>query len=297
MAMVSFNEAARFRGPLGRWKRICLLTGGAIVIVCVGTFALAARLWPRLDVASEGRGRYPVGVHGAVHMKDPEGRRAEEIIERAAEAMGGPERYAHLTGMIQRSLIRMRVSGTELVGRRVLYTQFRPYRFKMEQKLLGKDTALVFDGREGWLQQNGQRHSLPPPLIKGIQGEMERSQFLMNYKKTGYTVRYLGVKRLHDRHETHEIYVLGPSGSDMTVFIDLRDHYLRGYRFQEPSTGGDAAVYLDDYTRLGDYAFPLRVNVYLNGEKTEALEIDQIEINPELDAGIFKPPREGAGNP
>ena len=71
----------------------------------------AGRLKSQLATIRDPWGRMPMGAYQVEDMKGQRDKRVEEIIERAAEAMGGPRKYQDLQGTVQENRIRISVSG------------------------------------------------------------------------------------------------------------------------------------------------------------------------------------------
>jgi hypothetical protein len=285
---ISFEEAARQKGPLRNWKKVCLLALLAAMVTGLATLILTYRLLlnPTLFQPDFGNdyNKRTINLESQL-QKDT---RVWEILEKSSRAMGGPDRFKGLEDMVQKGRIQIEVGGTKLIGERILWTTFKPYRFKLKQKFLDQETLILFEGQNGWQIQNGKPIPLPPAMVEGIKSEMERSQLLMNYKDSGYSGRYLGSGQIWDTYEVEKVILTGSRGNQMTVFFDKKNYYLRGYEFKDLLAEAPTEIRLENYTNIGEYAVPLQISAFQNHQQKEVIIIDQIDINSGLSANIFQ---------
>ncbi len=287
--MISYEEAVRQRGPMGNWKRVAFLTFLFVALFGSGTLYLVARHWPQLANRPDRQPQILRAMSMAQDLAFQKDNRIDEIVGRSLKAMGGARKFDGLKDMVQKGYNRVESPAGEITGTRVLYTTSSPRMFRLEQKILGRKTITGFDGQTVWVEQDGQQLPVPPAIMEAVKIEIERNQFLVDYKKGVYHTKYLGIHKLSDKRNVHMILFEGSRGGQTTVLIDSETYYLNSYEFREPNQGKNIRVHLNDYRQVDVYAFPFQIITYQDGEKMEEITIKEINVNSGLEASLFEP--------
>lgn len=287
--ITSYEEAVRRRGPMGNWKRVTFLTFLFVVLFGSGTLYLVARYWPQLANRPDRQPQISRAMSMAQDLAFQKDDRINEIVDKSLMAMGGARRFDDLKDMVQKGCNRVESPAGEITGTRVLYTTSSPRMFRLEQKILGRKTITGFDGRKVWVEQDGQQLFVPPAVMEAVKIEMERNQFLVDYKKGVYNTKYLGTHKLSDKRNVHMILFEGSRGGQTTILIDSETYYVNSWEFREPNQGKNIRVRLNDYRQVDVYAFPFQITTYQDGEKMEEITIEEINVNSGLEASLFEP--------
>lgn len=106
--------------------------------------------------------------------------------------------------------------------------------------------------------------------------------------------------RFHtDRWQGHRVYVVGADEGDLhTAQFWVEADRLLFVRMLRPTTGANPGVQdirFDDYRPLGRGWISPTVRFLVNGKEIDREEYFDIEVNPDLPAGLFDPERWGRG--
>jgi hypothetical protein len=287
--MTSYEEAVKKRGPMGNWKRIAFLVLCLVVLFGFGTLYLVIRYWPQLTAQAGGQNESLFRESRAQEVELLKDGRIKEIVNQSLTAMGGPQKFEDLEDMVQKGYMIVQTPAGEVRVKRTLYTTADPPMLRLEQKVAGQQTIIGFDGKNGWLKKNGEEVEIPPAILESLKREMKRNQLLLELEKHGSQAEYLGSQELWDNQEAHKILFEDSEGRQTLIFIDTQTQYLRAYEFADPDQGGTLEYRLDDYRRVGEYAFPFRITTYQSGQKREEIIIEQLRINAGLDSELFRP--------
>jgi outer membrane lipoprotein-sorting protein len=222
---------------------------------------------------------------------------ADQVVSRYLEARGGAARL--------KSVVTLRLKGHMRLGD--IDAPFalelkRPHKMRTEFTINGQTGVQAYDGTSGWSVA-----PLPgePARAMGPDEEREaREQAdvdlspLVDSKAKGYTVTLQGREKLSGG-DAWKLLIRGSDGQERLLYLDTRTHLV--VRTEETrDLDGQPVPFV---TELGDYrsvdglVYPHRMDTGPKGqpEQRQRLEIDTVEVNPEIDDARFEKPKSPPG--
>jgi hypothetical protein len=209
---------------------------------------------------------------------------ADEVIDKYYQAMGGKDKWLNLNSMTQTAELNIQGSTVNLK----MFAENNK-KFKTEisfQGMLGYD---LVTSTEGWMYMPFQGQMKAEPMTKE-QVEKRASQLdiqgdLLDYKKKGSTVEYLGKEDL-DGTDCFKIKLTLKNGNIYNYYFDASNYYLIKQISKIQMDGKE----MEDATEFSNYQktpegllFPMGISGG-NGP----LKITKIEVNPKIDPKVFE---------
>lgn len=218
---------------------------------------------------------------------------AEEIVAANVAARGGLPAW--------RAVRTLRMTGQMDVGRdmQVPFTLLleRPMKMRLEFLFDGEMVVQVFDGKNGWMQRPFLGRDGYEPYgadeLRAAAGQAELDGPLIDYKAKGHRVKLLGRETVQGR-EAYKLEVTLATGVVRHIYLDAETSLEVKVDSSRQLRGKETALetYYRDYRPVRGLLFAHSLETLIAGEsKGNRMAIEQIELNPPLDAALFAPPR------
>lgn len=229
---------------------------------------------------------------------------ADEIVNLYITALGGKEKIAGIKSVYMEGVTVMQ-NGNELTAR-TYKVQDQLYRREMELGAMGNMTQIVTP-EKGWFsnpRNGGAFEAMPEEMLKGMKGELDCLNPLVNYAAKGHQVTVLG-KEVIDGKSCHKLKCTLASGSDITYYIEESTGYLlretrkgrggmMGGGGRPGAQGGNAGAETEfnidyrNYQKTADgYVFPFTVTM---GGRGAGMTMEKIEVNKSMDLKTLSKP-------
>lgn len=213
---------------------------------------------------------------------------ADELIAKNVEARGGMEklqavRSIHQTGTVQNGSTSM--SYTWMAKRDNLLRE--------ELSWQGLTMVTALDGSDGW-RVSPFRGRLDPERIaadevKSLQLDADFDGPMVDYKKKGNTVEYIGTEDV-DGTEAHKLKVTLRNGNVRYVYFDP-DYFLEIRWLDQIRIRGalrETETDLGNYEQVEGVYFPFSFESGDKGQsKDQKITIQKMEVNTELNEALF----------
>jgi hypothetical protein len=215
---------------------------------------------------------------------------ADELVARNLAARGGAEKL--------RSIQTMTMSGTISFGDAsspLSVKVRRPSQIREDFKIDGSDMTRIYDSALGWEVHGEKVRQLEGGELDNIREEGENAIEgpLLNYAKKGSRIEALGKAEVNGK-AVYKLKITTNLGTSITQFLDA-SNYLEIHEEIERSANGKLMIIVED---VGDYREVSGVKFahrFVSGSKenptASTLQIDKMQFNVPIDAGVFAAPR------
>jgi hypothetical protein len=226
---------------------------------------------------------------------------AKQIVAKNVRARGGLDAWRKIDTMV--SIGQLETGNPSMPRLPFVMQQARPNKTRFEVHARDKTSVRVFNGAEGWKLH--QSHKGNPEVLpytaeeiaaardaQGIEGP------LIDYQAKGIRVDFDGIEEVAGK-PAYRLIVKLPSGAtrrwwiDAATFLDLK--YERDSR---TSTGQSATVSVSfaNYKSVDGRLIPHSIITgQESGKATEAMVIEQVFLNRQIDDNVFSEPRAQTG--
>lgn len=176
----------------------------------------------------------------------------------------------------------------------------RPGMLRMEFEIQGMTGIQAYDGENAWgiMPFMGQTEpaALADDQLKQLQDQADFDGPLVDYEEKGHKVEYLETLEV-DGTEAHKIKITKKNGDVMTSYLDT-EYCLEFKQESRTSIQGNemnVVIEIGDYKQVGDLMLPHSFNQTIEGAPAgQAITIEKIELNPEVDDSTFAMPEKAA---
>ena len=225
----------------------------------------------------------------------------DEILDGYFENTGGKDAWNDLKGI--KMIAKVNQGGLEIPLELVQMKDGRSYQkvsFQGQEIMQG-----VYDGEVLW-SLNFQSMKAEKADTETLENfKLEINDFpdsFLNYKDKGYTVELMGTETI-DGAETYKvklvkepIMVNGEEKEDVSFYYFDTEAFIPIAQDSEimsgPSAGAIARSTQSDFDEVDGLYFPFSLGQGLKDGPSQAISIESIEINPEIDESVFKYPGE-----
>jgi hypothetical protein len=221
---------------------------------------------------------------------------AAQVVERNAAARGGLEAWRRIQTMAWAGRVVSATRGGR--GAPFVLEQKRPDRTRFEVTVDGQKAVRIFDGTDGWkvrASATGRPEVQPYTAdeLKFARGAPMIEGPLMNHAARGAKIALAGVQELEGR-TAYALDLRLASGSSYRVWIDAQTFLELRYDREFVNAQGRPAVtsvYFSDYRAVEGLQLPFSIATGSPEGKThDTLMIEQVVLNPHLDASTFAKP-------
>lgn len=180
-------------------------------------------------------------------------------------------------------------------------TMKRPDQYKLVVPIQGQKMIQVYNKGEAWYVAPW-TGSLDPQDMTGDQLKQMKKQAdfegpLYNYADKGNKVELVGTEDM-EGSEVYKIKLIDEFEDETTYFLDAENLVVLKEESKTNMRGEDvkSETYYSDFKPVGDtemimpYAFEVRIN----GQVMSRIEVETVELNPEVDVTIFDRPAPSA---
>ena len=223
------------------------------------------------------------------------GQTVDELIEKNINARGGKDKL--------KAIQSMRLTGTMKMGPMeapLTIVKMRPSEMRMDFTIQGMTGTSAYDGTTGWslmpFMGNKDPQKMTEEQLKEIRVDADFDGPTFDYKAKGNKVEYVG-KVDTEGTPTYKLHVTTKEGKESNVYLDAGSYLVIRTEGTRNIQGQD----LDVETSIGDYktvdglTMPYSMESHVKGkEGGQAVTIEKIELNPTVDAAMFKMPAAAA---
>ena len=217
---------------------------------------------------------------------------ADEVINKHFEALGGKDKLANIKTM--KLLCNVEIAPGMKAPITMYYINNEAMRVEVEVQ--GMKILSAVEGDSGWSinPMSGKKDAerMNADEIKESKDQMDLTGALFNYKEKGHTVELLGKEDMEGT-EVYKLKIVKKSGDieydyiDASTYLTLKE--TTTHKFNDKEMTGD--VIYSDYRKAGDIMFPYAMeNREAGASQGQALIVEKIEVNAEIDRSIFKMP-------
>lgn len=212
---------------------------------------------------------------------------ADELIARNIAAKGGMDKLKAVNAIRQTSDITIQGTAASLT----VYSK-RP-NLSRQEIVLGSETIIsAFDGQTPWMV-NPMTGSTQATVVTGPQADMIRQDAsfdgpMIDYKARGMTAELIGPEDI-DGMPVHHLKLTGQDGVVRHVYLDAATSLETKMSTETPM--GLVEQRLSDYRDVGGLKVPFAITVLTGGAVTAEVKVLKLELNPEIDDGLFRIPR------
>ena len=220
---------------------------------------------------------------------------ADELIAKNLEARGGLARIQAITSIRATGVVKIG-GGDGIIEQAYTSLQARPGSLRRERSMQGLTSITAFDGVVGWSLNpfRGRREPqrLPPDTVKSLAADADIDGPLVDHKKKGHAVAYLGTEDV-DGTEAHKLQVTLKDGALVDVYLDP-DYFLEIREVQRRMVRGvedETEIDPGNYGEVNGVMMPFSIESgSKGGPKTFRIALTKIELNVPVDAALFRFP-------
>ena len=171
----------------------------------------------------------------------------------------------------------------------------RPGFVRMEVDVQGQLMITAYDGEKGWTVNPmagwSDPQDLEPEQVREMKTLGDIDGDLYDYKKKGYTLELLGKEDMEGT-ESFKMKLIKEEGDETLIFIDTESYVIIKTETEMNVQGTNTVFeqYPGNYKMIEGIAFPLSITQSMSGQTYLEIEIDSVELNPEIaDSLFFKP--------
>jgi hypothetical protein len=226
---------------------------------------------------------------------------AKQIVAKNVKARGGLDAWRKINTMV--SIGQLETGNPSMPRLPFVMQQARPNKTHFEVHARDKTSVRVFNGVEGWKLH--QSHKGNPEVVPYTAEEIAAARDaqgidgpLIDYQAKGVRVDFDGIEEVAGK-PAYRLIVKLPSGAtrrwwiDAATFLDVK--YERDSRM---STGQSAtlSVSFANYKSVDGLLIPHSIITGQEGGKaTEAMVVEQVFLNRQIDDKVFSEPRAQTG--
>jgi hypothetical protein len=227
---------------------------------------------------------------------------AEQIVEKNVAARGGLDAWRKIQTMIWVGHIESAHAPVPSV--QFVLEQERPNKSRFEINAMGDKTLRVFDGRQGWkLRPSRGRPEVSPYSMEEVrfeEGGPGIDGVLIDYAAKGRSVEVAGVDDI-DQRQAYHLIVRTASDETQHVWVDTKTFLEIRYDRPVPAAGASltpdagasrmVSVVYRDYKTFEGLKIPSIIETGVKaGNTPDRMVIEQVVLNPQLDARTFSEP-------
>jgi len=176
----------------------------------------------------------------------------------------------------------------------VIYTQ-RPEKFRLEVDIQGQKMIQAFDGEKGWFVAPWTGSTDPIELtgaqLKNVKLQANMDGMLYHYEENGLTTELVG----KDDMEGTPVYKIKQTDKDGDVyyhFIDAESFVLlkTSSKVKMGESEIESETFYSNYKDFEGMLMAYSFESKTNGQTMSQINIEKVELNPEIDPSIFTMP-------
>jgi zinc protease len=209
--------------------------------------------------------------------KPPEAAKAEKLLARVQEAVGGAEKLAAVKDMLEVAELHVDPSfGGATMKRTDRWVA--PAYFREDTELPFGIVSIYGDGKTGWMSSPQGQAPLPAAQLKPVQDKLVRLFFpmLLSDRLPGRKVTWIGdgTLEISDGH-----------GSTVRLFVDQKTGMPAKVEYGSPSMNGPPSTIdetYDAFEEVNGVKIPKHTTILQNGRKYADVVVESIKLNSGL---------------
>jgi len=227
-----------------------------------------------------------VAVSGPVLAMD-----ADELIAKAIEAQGGKEKI--------QSIKTMKTTGKFMAGGMEFpFTTLhsRPDNIRIESEVMGATMVQAYDGENGWMinpmMGSTDPQKMPPIQAKAFKLQADMDGPLIDWKKKGYTVEYIGTDDVEGT-EVHHLKLDTNEKMVMDIYFDAEYFLSLKIRTTSSEEGSEFEndTFYSDYKEVDGMVMAHAIENQMGGQTVSEILIETVAFGVEVDPTIFAMPK------
>jgi outer membrane lipoprotein-sorting protein len=214
----------------------------------------------------------------------------DDVLKKHYEALGGYEKLKTINTM--KLTLKFTTQGIE--GPAVVFNK-RPNKFRLNATIQGMEMIQAFDGSIAWgiypFGGNPDPQKLSEEQTKNLAEDADIDGALMDYQKKGHQVELMGTEDLEGT-ETHKLKLTLKSGNIRYIYLD--SEYFLPIKITAKVKRGEQEFEVDtfqgDFKDVNGFIMPHSTEIKMGGNTVRTLTLEKVEINLELDDGMFTMP-------
>ena len=220
------------------------------------------------------------------------GQTADELVQKFIEAEGGYKALKAIKTLKMEGKV-ITQQGMEFPW--VIYIK-RPLKIRMESTVQGQTMVQAFDGKTGWwivpFMGSTEPQLMPEEQLKDIKEQADIDGPLVDYKKKGNKVEYLGKEEVEGT-DAYKLKVTLKDGEIRYVYLDA-EYYLpikAVTKRKRQDTEITVETYMGDYKKVAGVLMPHSLESKMNGKTVSQITIEKITPNIAIDDSLFAMPK------
>lgn len=174
-------------------------------------------------------------------------------------------------------------------------TYLRPDKYRLDVPIQGQNMVQVFNNGEAWMiapwTGSLETKDITGDQLKGMAKQADLTGELYNWKKKGNKVDLVG-KEDFEGSEVYKIKCINKNEDETIYFIDAENFVILKEESTTTMRGEEvkSETFSSDYKPAGDFIMAYNFSVSYGGQVVSQILIDEVIIDPEVDAGIFDKP-------
>jgi len=217
----------------------------------------------------------------------------DQILASHYKAIGGLEKWQKLDTMIMKGT--MTAQGVSMP---ITAYHKRPNNCRVEYRIEENLMAQVFNGMFAWQLNPLSGNPDPSPMSQSrstyLMDTCNIESSLIDYKKKGHNVRYLGEEEVAGR-KAYKVTVNYKSGNIETYFLDTKTYLtikVEGIYNIDGNERRTTTKYTD-FKNTNGYVVPYNLTIDIHGTpSTEGLKIDEFIFNSKINPSMFDFPKD-----
>lgn len=214
----------------------------------------------------------------------------DELVAKAIEAMGGEKAIKEVKSM--KTTGKFMASGMEFP---FATYHLRPNQMRLEAEVMGAQMIQCYDGEAGWtinpMTGTSEPQKMSPIELKGFKLQADMDGSLIDWKKKGYTIEYIGTDDVEGT-ETHQLKLDTNDGIVMDMYFDTEYFLLLKVhtKVTEGENEHESDTYMSDYKEIGDLVSAHAIETRIGDQVVNQILLETVELDAEVDKSIFAMP-------
>ncbi len=175
--------------------------------------------------------------------------------------------------------------------------RLRPDKYLMEFDIADLTAYQGYDGNTAWMTApwtgNPKPQVMPPDRAGAMKITAEFEGILFDWKAKGHLVELAG-KDTVDQVIMNKLKITKNDGGVEYLFLDPADNLIKKRLYNRMIRGKETAMenYYSDYRPVEGIMFGFKQDTRIGGQPYNSLQFETIELNKEVDPGLFSMPKQ-----
>jgi len=221
------------------------------------------------------------------------GQTADELLDKNIKAQGGKDKL--------KAIQSMRLTGKMKMGPMeapITIIKARPSEMRVDFTIQGMTGTSAYDGTTGWnlmpFGGNKDPQKMTEEQLKDIRVEADFDGPTFDYKAKGNKVEYVGKVDVEGT-PAYKLHVTTKEGKESNLYLDAESYLLIRTEATRNVQGQDLEMEssIGDYKTVDGITMAYSMESHVKGKENmggQAITLEKIELNPKVDAAMFKMP-------